>query len=106
MCDERKLIGFLPDKKHQHSFYAVGDSNTNFQLQSLEALLIPSSNGMKLQDPTKILRRRDRLRLAASLASSVLQFHGSWLKAQWRMKDIMLRTSESRNKTPDSIYLV
>lgn len=61
---------------------------TSFQLQSLEALLIPSSNGMKLQDPTQILRRGDRLRLAASLASSVLQFHGSWLKAQWRTKNI------------------
>lgn len=65
-----------------------------------------SSSSRNIQDPTKIVfRRRDRLRLAASLASSILQFHGSWLKAQWRTKDILLRTSESRNKAPDSIYL-
>ncbi|KAE8327555.1 hypothetical protein BDV39DRAFT_204868 [Aspergillus sergii] len=34
------------------------------------------------------LSRRDRLCLAALLASSVLQLHGGWLKQQWRTQDI------------------
>lgn len=108
ICEERKLIGFLSDQSHRHTIYAIGDSTINLQLQSLEALLMSSSSPRDIQDSSKIvLRRRDRLRLAASLSSGILQFHGSWLKAQWRTKDIMLRRrSESQNKSLDSIYLV
>lgn len=107
MCEERKLIGFLTDDNHRHTVYAVGDTNINLQLQSLEALLMSSSSSRNIHDPSKIvLRRRDRLRLAASLASSILQFHGNWMRKHWRTKDIMLRANESGNKAPDSIYLV
>lgn len=106
MCEERKFIGFVTDDNHRHTFYAVGDSSINLQLQSLEALLMSSSGSRNIQSPSKIvLRRRDRLRLAASLASSILRFHGSWMKAHWRTKDIMLRLSEDGNKAPDFIYL-
>lgn len=107
MCEERKLIGFVSDPNHRHMLYAVGDSTVDLQLQSLGELLASSSNALKPQDPSKkVLRRRDRLQLAASLASSVLQFHGSWLKTQWGTQDILLRTGEARKKVADSIYLI
>lgn len=106
MREDRKLIGFLTDDNHRHTLYAVGDSSINLQLQSLEALLMSSSGSRNIQGPSKIvLRRRDRLRLAASLASSTLRFHGSWMRAHWRTKDIMLRPSEDGNNAPDFIYL-
>ncbi|OQE11331.1 hypothetical protein PENFLA_c072G05455 [Penicillium flavigenum] len=42
-----------------------------------------------------IFPQRHRLRLAVNLACSVLQFHRSWLKAQWRARDIMFTAKTS-----------
>ncbi|KAJ0419352.1 hypothetical protein BJY00DRAFT_286330 [Aspergillus carlsbadensis] len=63
----------------------------DFNLRSLfEILSSRSSKGAppSTSRPTE-LSRRDRLYLAAVLACSILQLHGSWLKPEWGTKDVL-----------------
>jgi hypothetical protein len=45
-----------------------------------------------------VFNRRDRLFLATTLACSVLQLHGSWLKDQWRSRDIVFAKEKESKK--------
>lgn len=73
----------------------------NVETQSLEDLFITSlqSLGSQANRPAFMLSRRDRLFLAATLASSVLQFHGSWLKSHWRSRDILFPKVKAGTKS-------
>ena len=86
----RQGIGFLTDDvagQHRHNVYLV-DEEVRLEVdpKSLEDLLRVS----KQRSPGLSLSRRDRLYIAVTLASSVLQLDGtSWLKKQWRSGDIL-----------------
>ncbi len=86
----RKGIGFLTDEsvgQHRHDVYLVDDKvRQGMDPKSLEYLLQFS----KQRGPGLSLSRRDRLYIAVTLASSVLQLDGTfWLRRQWRSGDIL-----------------
>ena len=94
----RQGIGFLTDEsvgqQRQHNVYLVDEQvRQGMDAESLEHLLQIS----KKRDPGFNLSRRDRLYIAVTLASSVLQLDGtSWLKRQWRSGDILFLPLEDR----------
>lgn len=91
--DQLQLLGCLTDDSYQHRMYFVRSYAENLKSQSLAELIGAAMNpGDKYQF---VLPQRHRLRLAVNLACSVLQFHGSWLKNEWRARDIMFNTSTS-----------
>ena len=96
-CGVRQGIGFLTDEsldQHRHNVYLVDENvRQGFDPKSLEYLLQVS----KKRGPGFSLSRRDRLYIAVTLASSVLQLgETSWLKRQWRSGDILFLPLEDR----------
>jgi len=92
-CSRREFIGFLLDqfdKQRQHRIYLIRTQARELQTRSLEDILT-SRTAVATPRPgaNLMLSPRKRLYIAATLASSVLQLHGSWLKAQWRTRDIL-----------------
>ena len=95
-CGVRQGIGFLTDDivgQHRHEVYLVDEKNRQgLDPKSLEYLLQVS----KQRAPGFNLSRRDRLYIALTLASSVLQLDGTlWLKKQWRSGDILFLPLEN-----------
>jgi hypothetical protein len=83
-------IGFIFDENHRHNMYYVRNLAGNLRSQSLAELIAASSDIFKAPSRGSFLFTwGHRLRVAVNLACSVLQFHGSWLKSQWRSRDIM-----------------
>ena len=96
-CVGRQAIGFLTDEgvsQHRHNVYLVDEKvGEGMDAKSLEDLLQVS----KQRVPGFKLSRRDRLYIAVTLASSVLQLDGTlWLKRQWRSGDILFLPLEDR----------
>lgn len=86
----KKAIGFIldGDDKQKHYLYRV-DTTIGHETRpiSLSDLLSYPGRG----SPQYSFLRSDRLQIAVTLASSVLQLHGtSWLESQWSSKDIIL----------------
>ena len=82
-------VGYLDDKEYaayrHHVYLTDAKVGSNFRTTSLDRLLDPAEQG-PLQN---LLSRRQRLNIAAILASSVLQLdQTSWLKSQWNSSDI------------------
>lgn len=100
----RQGIGFLTDEsvgQHRHDVYLI-DKKVQQQLdpKSLEYLLKVS----KQRSPGFSLSRRDRLYIAVTLASSVLQLDGTlWLKRQWRSGDILFLPLEDQKASAPNI---
>ncbi|ETI22327.1 hypothetical protein G647_06401 [Cladophialophora carrionii CBS 160.54] len=99
-----KYMGSISDESdatHRYCFYLMEKHEKRVETQSLEDL--PSSSlhsiGSHTNRPAFLFSRRDRLFLAATLASSVLQFHGSWLKSYWRSRDILFPKLEGSGQT-------
>ncbi|KAK2805520.1 hypothetical protein FQN50_006144 [Emmonsiellopsis sp. PD_5] len=97
---QRAPIGFVMDgvdTSHQHNLYLVKKLAKTLDTQSLEDLLAssPRLKGPRTTHRGFLLTRKDRLYLAATLACSVFQFHGSWLKTQWRTRDILFEKSDA-----------
>jgi hypothetical protein len=89
-------IGFISDENHRHNMYYVRKLAGNLRSQSLAELIAASSDIFKAPIGGSFLfTRGHRLRVAVNLACSVLQFHGSWLKTQWRSRDIMFTKTSS-----------
>ncbi|KAJ5719362.1 hypothetical protein N7493_007817 [Penicillium malachiteum] len=94
--ETNKAIGFISDENHRHNMYYVRNLAGNLRSQSLAELIADSSDIFRMPRGNKFLFTwGHRLRVAVNLACSVLQFHGSWLKAQWRSSDIMFTKSLS-----------
>ena len=103
--EPEKAIGFLVDQeddKHKHYLYrastAIGpETKTN----SLGHLLSSSGRGPHGAS----LSKKDRLRIAVTLASSALQLDGtSWLKPHWSSKDICFHEKKNQACDPDYSY--
>ncbi|KAJ9492055.1 hypothetical protein VN97_g1190 [Penicillium thymicola] len=89
-------IGFISDANHRHNMYYVRKLAGNLRSQSLAELIAASSDIFKAPIGGSFLFTwGHRLRVAVNLACSVLQFHGSWLKTQWRSRDIMFTKNPS-----------
>ncbi|KAJ5354973.1 uncharacterized protein N7496_012185 [Penicillium cataractarum] len=83
-------LGWVSDESHRHNIYYVRQVAGYLESKSLADLITASVTFSASQSSDGILfSQRDRLRLAANLACSVLQFHGSWLREHWRARDIM-----------------
>ena len=83
-------IGYLTDEilgQHRHNVYLIDkEVRPGVDPQSLEYFLQIS----RKRGPGFSLSRLDRLYIAVTLASSVLQLDGtSWLKRQWKSGDIL-----------------
>ena len=82
-------IGYLHEDEfamyRHHVYLTEAKVGPSFRTTSLDRLLDPAE-----QEPLQnLLSRRQRLKLAAILASSVLQLdQTSWLKSQWKASDI------------------
>lgn len=85
-----KEIGSLFDdegsEKHRHKLYRADTAiESDLSSRSLEQILKDSQKHSPDEGPF----RRDRLQIAITLASSVLQLDGTlWLKSQWSCDDI------------------
>ena len=102
----RQCIGFLTDEsldQHRHNVYLVDENvRQGVDPKSLEYLLQVS----KQRGPGLSLSRRDRLYIAVTLASSVLQLDGtSWLKRQWRSGDILFLPLEDPTTSTQKVDL-
>lgn len=100
----RQGIGFLTDEsvaQHQHNVYLVDEKvGQGMNPKSLEELLQIS----KQRNPGFSLSRRDRLYIAVTLASSVLQLDGTlWLKRQWKSGDILFLPLEDQKASAPKI---
>lgn len=88
-----QLLGSLSDDSYRHDMYYVRSYAEKLKSQSLADLIAAAGNPGTMN--RFIFPQRHRLRLAVNLACSVLQFHGSWLKTQWRARDIMFNANTS-----------
>lgn len=111
LCTSRKCIGFLTHEcttsiAHRHDVFFLGKM-IDAQPQSLESLLTSRKQGTHpWTRGTIFFSRRERLFIAASLASSVLQLDGSWLKRPWSSRDVFfLPSSEPATATFHHPYL-
>ena len=83
-------LGFLADdqvNQRRHDVYLVDTAQTSLEIhtESLEKLLENARPSLT----RRVLTRRDRLYIAVTLASSVLQLDRTmWLKRQWKSSDI------------------
>ena len=91
-------LGFLADdqvNQHRHEVSLIDTAQTSFEIhtESLESLLENSQPSLT----RRTLTRRDRLYIAVTLASSVLQLDRTmWLKRQWKSSDIIFHYVEGR----------
>ncbi|KAF9895258.1 hypothetical protein FE257_000160 [Aspergillus nanangensis] len=90
-------LGLLIDKTQataQHKVYVTNPMSRGEGFRSLKDLLAARQSPSLVygQNP---FSRRERLRLAANLASNVLVFHGSWLKSDWMTDDILVPSAAS-----------
>ena len=103
--EPNQAIGFLVDEedgRHKHYLYRA---NTTIcpepQSRSLGDLLSHAGH----ESHRTPLSRNDRLRIAVTLASSILQLHGtSWLGPQWSSKDIVFHEKINQASGPSYSY--
>ena len=100
-----RAIGFLVDEeddRHKHYLYRANTTIVSeARSKSLGDLLSHTGHGSH----NTSLSRNDRLRIAVTLASSVLQLHGtSWLQSEWRSKDIIFHKNNNQASDPCYTY--
>ena len=89
---QSNILGYISDNLYRHDMYYVRTYAESLQSQSLAELIAASRNPQATGKELFMFPQIQRLRLGVNLAFSVLQFHGSWLKSQWRARDIMFNT--------------
>ncbi|KAK4944487.1 hypothetical protein LTR10_016161 [Elasticomyces elasticus] len=96
------------DASHRYYLHLVKRLDDSMETQSLEDMLSSSLDalGSRMARASYMLSRRDRLFLAATLASTVLRFSGSWLKPEWSIRDILFpKTTETGASVIEQPYL-
>lgn len=87
------LLGYVTDTMHRHNIYHLrsnAESVRNIHSKSLEELFAILSSSPSDVTAQETFTFQDRLKIAVDLACAVLHFHGSWLKREWRARDIMV----------------
>ena len=93
-----QCVGYLEDEgrgKYRHDIYLKHEQlRQQIEAESLEQLLeAPHQQRLRMG-----LSRRNRLHIAVTLASSVLQLDGTcWLSKRWRSKDILFLPLEGQD---------
>ncbi|EXJ84283.1 hypothetical protein A1O3_04950 [Capronia epimyces CBS 606.96] len=90
---KREHMGFIIDNLNgrRHDIYRIRKLPGNQSIRSVASILTDPSMLLRVghfQLPA--INRRNRRYLAATLASSVLQLHGSWLQSNWGLNDILV----------------
>ncbi|PYH36544.1 uncharacterized protein BO87DRAFT_405369 [Aspergillus neoniger CBS 115656] len=87
------LLGYVTDTMHRLNIYHLrsnAESVRNIHSKSLEELFATLSSSPSDTTVQETFTVQDRLKIAVDLACAVLQFHGSWLKREWRARDILV----------------
>ncbi|KAJ5786555.1 uncharacterized protein N7503_011767 [Penicillium pulvis] len=87
--DQGLPIGYLSDGNYTHNFQVLKAGAGKFEVHSLEDLLLASLTISGNFRTPFIFPKRDRRFLAAKLASTVLECHGSWLPSRWSSRNII-----------------
>ncbi|KIV79450.1 hypothetical protein PV11_07012 [Exophiala sideris] len=92
---DNTLKGFVsivegPNTGQRYDIYLLDKLDATMEIQTLEDLFYRSPFAAGQTIVSRPVSRRARLSLAATLACSVLQYQGSWLKPHWRSRDILL----------------
>lgn len=103
-------IGFLSHEQHRHEVYLLerqlGHSSDTDKISLLSLLSERTSSHLPRRAPGIALSRRNRLQVAATLASSVLQLDGTnWVRDQWRAKDVFLMSRRESKRGPLDLYV-
>lgn len=99
------IIGLLIDENDRHHKHHLSRADTiiagTLQTRTLAERLISPGN----DSPSGLLSRKDRLEIAVTLASSVLQLDGtSWLQPSWDSSDIFFHEKNNSQPTVTSTY--
>ncbi|KAJ9646305.1 hypothetical protein H2204_000968 [Knufia peltigerae] len=107
-----KLLGSILDRcdpVHRYNVYLTDKVDSDVPTKTLADVLESSAKDsfrFNIANQSFMLSRHDRLSLAATLALSVLQYQGSWLRPHWRTQDILFKTPKSSTPTLlDRVYL-
>lgn len=95
-------IGYLtlePNASTHYNMRLLQTLDYDLEFHSLQDILTGAAFLSPSHQTFDPLCRRDRLYLAATLASSILQLHGSWLKQEWEPKDILLARRNQKTTT-------
>lgn len=101
-------VGFVLDDEqpqhHRHEIYTTDLSESQSLTYKTESLadLLSSERAFSVTRP---ITRRDRLYMAALLASSVLQLDGSWLRRSWSSRDIHFMRCKGSGLVLDKPYV-
>lgn len=96
-------IGHISDGKYTHHFQVLEAGAGNLELHSLEELLLASVTVSEEFRTPLVFPKKDRRFLAAKLASTVLECHGSWLPFRWSSRNIIFTGNISSNNLEESI---
>ena len=82
----------INDNSHFYELYMTQDLNTNVQPETLHDVLASDLARTPLSQvtPESLYLWKNRLTVAAILATSVLQLQGNWMDQEWGIKDIVL----------------
>ena len=100
----KKAIGFLVDEEDQEHKHYVYRADTGIGPESQSNSLGELLGAAQPEFSTGSLSRGDRLQIAVTLASSILQLEGtSWLESEWTSNDIYFHKKDRR--ASDESYL-
>ncbi|KAL2811571.1 hypothetical protein BJX63DRAFT_433248 [Aspergillus granulosus] len=88
-------LGVLTDQTQmtlQHKVYLTSVVPREEEFKSLKDLLATATTYTAQTYGQNRFSRRERLQLASDLARNVLVFHGCWLKPDWLIDDILVRS--------------
>ena len=92
-CDGLRYLGTLGDTNPYRHLVYFPEKKTQRPALSLQEVISITSR----RDPSTRLSMYERLHLARSLATAVLQYHATpWLRRPWRCKDIYFFGAEER----------
>jgi hypothetical protein len=102
----------INDNSHFYELYVTQNLNTAVQAETLHDVLASDLTRTPLSQLTSdsLYIWKNRLTVAAILATSVLQLQGSWMDQQWGTKDIVLAndttgTASATGKLINLLYL-
>lgn len=87
--DNGLSIGHISDGNYTHDLQVLRAGAGNLEVHSLEDLLLASLTISGNFRTPFLFPKRDRRFLAAKLASTVLECHGSWLPSRWSSRNII-----------------
>ena len=95
--DLKKAIGFLVDEEDKKQKHYVYRADTGIGSEPHSRSLGDLLSSARQESLTVSLSRGDRLHIAVTLASSVLQLDGTlWLKSEWTSNDIYFHNKDGK----------